>query len=125
MGTLMAAFHPAGHLISPFAGVLIHVQLEGPDDRLWDVIRGAAVSLIRGGVWGGSFRSGCVFAAGVLLSVGGAVFGPASPRLVPDLVRIKGRNAISAFATVSTGANLIGSAVRRILFQALARRFFF
>lgn len=120
MGALMAASTLPGVLISPFAGVLIDRSNKKLLMIAMDVIRGAAVVLLSAAAYSGLIQIWMVFAAGILLSAGGAVFGPGISSSIPDIVPAsKVANANSAFATVSTGANLIGSAAGGFLFQAL------
>lgn len=120
MGTLMAASTLPGVLLSPFAGVLIDRSNKRLLMIAMDIIRGAAVVLLSVAAYAGLIQIWMVFAAGILLSAGGAVFGPGISSAIPDLVPIqKVANANSAFATVSTGAHLIGNAAGGFLYAAL------
>ncbi len=120
MGTLMAASTLPGVLLSPFAGVMIDRSNKKLLMISVDVIRGAAVVLLSAAAYAGLIQIWMVFSAGILLSAGGAVFGPGISSAIPDLVPTsKIANANSAFATVSTGASLIGNAAGGFLYQAL------
>jgi MFS family permease len=120
MGALMAASTLPGVLLSPFAGVLIDRSNKKLLLIAMDIVRGAAVVLLSAAAYAGLIEIWMVFAAGILLSAGGAVFGPGVSSAIPDLVPVsRVANANSAFATVSTGANLIGNAAGGFLYQAL------
>lgn len=120
MGALMAASTLPGVLLSPFAGVLIDRSNKKLLMIAMDIVRGAAVVLLSAAAYAGSIHIWMVFAVGILLSAGGAVFGPGINSAVPDIVPLsKVANANSAFATVGTGANLIGNAAGGFLYSAL------
>lgn len=120
MGALMAASTLPGILISPFAGVLIDRSNKKLLMIAMDIIRGAAVIVLSAAAYTGLIQIWMVFAAGILLSAGGAVFSPGVSSSIPDLVPAsKVTNANSTFAIVSTGANLIGNAAGGFLFQVL------
>lgn len=120
MGVLMAASTLPGVLLSPFAGVLIDRSNKKLLMIAMDVLRGAAVVLLAAAAYAGLIQIWMVFAAGILLSASGAVFGPGISSAIPDLVPVqKIANANSAFATVGTGANLVGSAAGGFLYTAL------
>lgn len=120
MGALMAASTLPGVLVSPFAGVLIDRTDKKRLFILTDLVRGAFVVLLAAAAYRGMLEIWMVFAAGILLSVCGAVFSPGIQSAVPDLVpasRIA--NANSAFSVVTSGSNMIGSAAGGFLYQAL------
>ncbi|SHH61395.1 Predicted arabinose efflux permease, MFS family [Sporobacter termitidis DSM 10068] len=120
MGTLMATSTLPGILLSPFAGVLIDRSNKKALMIVMDAVRGVAVLLLSAAAYAGLIQIWMVFVAGILLSAGGAVFTPGVQSSVPDLVPTsRVANANSIFATVSTGANLIGNAAGGFLFQAL------
>lgn len=120
MGTLMAASTLPGVLVSPFAGVLIDHFNKKRLFILMDALRGVCIVLISAAAYQGLLAIWMVFAAGILLSVCGAVFGPGIQSTVPDLVpKSKIENASSVFAMVSAGSNLIGSVAGGFLFQTL------
>jgi DHA3 family macrolide efflux protein-like MFS transporter len=61
-----------------------------------------------------------VFVAGVVLGICGAFFGPAVGSSIPDIVpKSQLVKANSAFALVSTGANVVGSSAGGFLYQIL------
>lgn len=120
MGTLMAASTLPGVLVSPFAGVLIDRSHKKRLFILMDFLRSVCILMISAAAWNGSLRVWMVFAAGILLSVCGAVFQPGILSSVPDLVpKEKIANANSAFSVVTSGSNLIGNVAGGFLFQAL------
>ena len=120
MGALMAASMLPGILVAPFAGVLIDRSNKKMLMMLTDFVRGACVLLLSYAAYNGFIEIWMVFTAGILLSAGGAIFSPGVQSAIPDLVPdSKLTNANSAFATVSTGANLIGNAAGGFLYQAL------
>ena len=120
MGTLMAASTLPGVLVSPFAGVLIDRSHKKRLFILMDILRGACVLLLAAAAWRGRLAVWMVFAAGVILSLCGAVFQPGILSSVPDLVpREKIANANSAFSVVTSGSNLAGSVAGGFLYQAL------
>ena len=120
MGTLMAASTLPGVLVSPFAGVLIDRSHKRRLFILMDLLRGVCVVLLATAAWRGWIAIWMVFAAGILLSICGAVFNPGLLSAVPDLVsEAKIPNANAAFSIVTSGSNLIGSVAGGFLFQAL------
>ncbi|HEX3037737.1 MAG TPA: MFS transporter [Oscillospiraceae bacterium] len=120
MGTLMAASTLPGVLVSPFAGVLIDRCNKKRLFILMDILRGICIVLLATAAYSGKIAIWMVFAAGILLSICGAVFGPGIQSAVPDLVpKSKIANATSTFAVVSVGSNMIGSVAGGALFQIL------
>lgn len=120
MGALMAASTLPGVLISPFAGVWIDRTDKKRLFILMDLVRGACVVLLASAAYRGWIAVWMVFAAGILLSVCGAVFSPGILSALPDLVpRSKISNANSAFSVVTSGSNMIGSVAGGFLYQAL------
>jgi DHA3 family macrolide efflux protein-like MFS transporter len=120
MGTLMAASTLPGVLVSPFAGVLIDRSHKRRLFILMDLLRGVCVVLLATAAFRGMLQIWMAFAAGILLSVCGAVFNPGLLSAVPDLVaEDKIPNANAAFSIVTTGSNLIGSVAGGFLFQVL------
>lgn len=120
MGTLMAASTLPGVLVSPFAGVLIDRCHKKRLFILMDMLRGICIVLLAAAAYSGKIAIWMVFAAGILLSICGAVFGPGIQSTVPDLVpKSKISNATSTFAVVSVGSNMIGSVAGGALFQIL------
>ncbi len=120
MGALMAASMLPGILVAPFAGVLIDRSNKKLIMILTDAVRGVCVLLLAIAAYSGLIEIWMVFAAGILLSAGGALFSPGVQSAIPDLVPAsKITNANSVFATVTTGANLIGNAAGGFLYQTL------
>ena len=120
MGTLMAVSTLPGVLIAPFAGVLLDRSNKKALMIAMDIIRGVFIVLLAVAAYTHNIQLWMVFAAGILLSVCGAVFHPGILSSVPDIVpKSKIANANSAFSIVMTGANLIGSAAGGFLYQAL------
>ncbi|MDR3645212.1 MAG: MFS transporter, partial [Clostridia bacterium] len=118
-GALMAASTLPGVLVSPFAGVFIDRYNKKRLLILMDIVRGASILLLAAAAYKGMIAIWMVFAAGVLLSVCGAVFGPGIQSAVPDLVpKSKITNANSVFSIVSAGSNMLGSVAGGFLFQA-------
>lgn len=120
MGLLMAASTLPGVLVSPFAGVLIDRSNKKRLFILMDMIRGISIVLLSFAAYRGFIAIWMVFAAGILLSICGAVFNPGIQSIVPDLVsKSKMSNANSAFSTVSVGSNMIGNVAGGFLYQLL------
>jgi MFS family permease len=86
MGTLMAASTLPGVLVSPFAGVLIDRCNRKRIFILMDMLRAVCIILLAVAAYRGFLAIWMVFAAGIILSVCGAVFGPGIQSTVPDLV---------------------------------------
>lgn len=120
MGTLMAVSTLPGVLVAPFAGVLLDRTNKKALMIAMDLIRGVFIVLLAVAAYMHVIQLWMVFAAGILLSVCGAVFHPGILSSVPDIVpKSKIANANSAFSIVSSAANLIGSAAGGFLYQAL------
>ena len=120
MGLLMAASTLPGVLVSPFAGVLIDRCNKKRLFILMDVVRGISIVLLASAAYKGFIAIWMVFAAGILLSICGAVFSPGIQSTVPDLVpKSRIPNATSIFSTVGVGSNMIGSVAGGFLFQTL------
>lgn len=120
MGTLMAASTLPGVLVSPFAGVLIDRCNRKRIFILMDMLRAVCIILLAVAAYRGFLAIWMVFAAGILLSVCGAVFGPGIQATVPDMVpKSKITNASSIFSVVGVGANMVGGVAGGALFQAL------
>jgi MFS family permease len=120
MGALMAASTLPGILVAPFAGVWIDRTDKKRLLILTDLVRGACVVLLAAAAYAGQLEIWMVFAAGILLSAGGAVFSPGVSSSIPELVPpSKISNANSVFSVVSTGSGLIGNVAGGFLYQAL------
>lgn len=111
MGTLMAASSLPRIIIAPFAGVVVDRS-----SRKWmilamDAIRGVFVVLVALAAYAGIMQVWMVFAAGIIISVGSAFFGPAVGSALPDIVPKKDLiKANSVFAMFMTGSGMAGSA---------------
>ena len=120
MGTVMAITLLPRVIIAPFAGVWVDRS-----DRKWlivfmDLIRGMFVVLVGIAAITGVIQIWMVFVAGVALGICGAFFGPAVASSIPDIVpKSQIVKANSAFALVSTGANVAGSSAGGFLYQML------
>jgi DHA3 family macrolide efflux protein-like MFS transporter len=120
MGTLMAATILPRVIIAPFAGVIVDRS-----DRKWlivamDGIRGIFIVLVGLAAIAGVVQIWMVFAAGVILGICGAFFGPAVSSSIPDIVpKSEIVKANSAFSLVSTGASVAGSSAGGFLYQVL------
>jgi hypothetical protein len=89
MGALMAASTLPGILSLNFAGVLIDRSNKQLLMIAMDAIRGAAVVLLAVAAYTGLIEIWMVFAAGILLSACGAVFGPGISSAYPTSFRFK------------------------------------
>lgn len=126
MGALMAASTLPGVLISPFAGVLIDRSNKKRLFILMDLLRGVCIVFLSVFAYKGIIAVWMVFAAGILLSLCGAIFSPGIQSTIPDLVpKSKITNANSVFLIVSSGSNLIGNVAGGFLYQALGAPFLF
>jgi MFS transporter, DHA3 family, macrolide efflux protein len=120
MGTLMAASTLPRVIIAPFAGVLVD-RSERKALIVWmDAVRGLAVVAVAMAAYAGLLQVWMVFAAGIVISIGGAFFGPAVSSATPDIVP-KDRliKANSAFNLIYTGSGVLGSSAGGFLYQAL------
>ena len=126
MGTLMAVSALPGILISPFAGVLIDRINKKALLILMDILRGTSMVLIAVAAYNNAIAIWMVFAAGILLSICGAMFRPGVNSSIPDLVpKSKLSNANSLLSIASTGASMIGSILGGFLFQTLGESLLF
>jgi DHA3 family macrolide efflux protein-like MFS transporter len=120
MGALMAAAALPRVLASPFAGVLVD---RGDRKRLLiltDLVRGLAVALVGVAALLGSAQVWMVFAAAVVIGLGGAFFNPAVASSLPDIVgRDKLVQANSVFHMIYTLSGLAGNSAGGILFKIL------
>lgn len=120
MGALLAAASLPRVLASPFAGVLI----DRSDRRrlliLTDTIRGIAVALVGVAALLGYARTWMLFAAAIVIGLGGAYFNPAVASALPDIVRRdKLVQANSVFHMIYTLSGLAGNSVGGFLFKIL------
>ncbi len=118
MGTLMAVSVLPRILVSPIAGVVVDRT-----ERRWlmilvDVLRGAAVVLVAVAAFTGVLQVWMVFAAGVILGLGGAFFTPAVSAVIPDITaKEKVVQANSVFSMLQSGGNIVGNSAGGVLFQ--------
>lgn len=120
MGTLMAVSSLPRVMIAPFAGVLVDRL-----DRKWmlvamDAIRGLFVVLVGVAACAGRVEVWMVMVAGLVISAASAFFNPAVSSTIPDIVPSGSIvQANSAFALLSTGSGVVGSAAGGFLYQLL------
>lgn len=120
MGMLMAASTLPGVLLSPFAGVLVDRSDRKPLIICMDFIRGVGIILVATVAYSHLIAVWMVFAAGILLSLCGAVFRPGINSVIPDLVaNSKLQSANSLMSIASTGSNMIGNVAGGFLFQLI------
>jgi DHA3 family macrolide efflux protein-like MFS transporter len=120
MGALMAAASLPRVLASPFAGVLVD---RGDRKRLLiftDTVRGLAVALVGVAALLEFVQVWMVFAAAIVIGLGGAFFNPAVASSLPDIVRRdKLVQANSVFHMIYTLSGLAGNSAGGILFKVL------
>lgn len=120
MGALMAASTLPGILVSPFAGVWVDTGNKKGMLIAADFIRGVSIVLVALAAYSGIIEIWMVFAAGVILSVCGAVFRPGINSSIPDLVPpAKIPAAVSVFSMVGTGSGMVGNLGGGYLFAVL------
>ncbi|MDP4120443.1 MAG: MFS transporter [Bacillota bacterium] len=118
MGTLMAVSALPGILISPFAGVWIDRMNKKALLITMDIIRGAGIVLLATAAFMNVIKVWMVFAAGILLSICGAVFRPCVNSSIPEMIpKSKLSNANSMLSAASTGSNMLGNVMGGYLFQ--------
>lgn len=120
MGTLMATTVFARVALSPFAGVLVDRS-----DRKWvivaaDAARGVVIVAVAAAAFAGVLDVWMVFAAGVILGLGGAFFGPAVISALPDIVpKAKLVKANSLFHLIYAASGIPGYSVGGFLYAFL------
>ncbi|MCU0277007.1 MAG: MFS transporter, partial [Acidobacteria bacterium] len=120
MGALMAAAALPRVLVSPFAGVLVDRSDRKRLLILTDLVRGLAVAMVGLAAMLGFERIWMVFAAAIVIGMGGAFFNPAVASSLPDIVgRDKLVQANSVFHMIYTLSGLAGNSVGGILFKIL------
>lgn len=120
MGTLMAVSTLPGVIIAPFAGVIIDNMNKKRLFILLDILRGICIVLIAIAAYHNRLSIWMVFAAGILLSICGAIFNPGVQSAIPDIVpKSKISNALSVFSILSSGSNMAGNIAGGFIFQAL------
>jgi MFS transporter, DHA3 family, macrolide efflux protein len=120
MGTLMAASTLPRILVSPFCGVLVDRGNRKALLLVTDGVRGIAVVLVGLAAYAGLLQVWMVFAAGIIIGLGGSLFSPAVGSALPDLVpRDRLVQANSAFQLIGTGSGVLGNAAGGFLYQTL------
>jgi MFS transporter, DHA3 family, macrolide efflux protein len=120
MGALLAATSLPRVLASPFAGVLVDRTDRKRLLIAMDLVRGMAVVLVALAGLAGVLRIWMVFAAGVLIGLGGAFFSPAVTSVLPEIVpREKLVQANASYSLISTGSSFLGNSAGGFLFQLL------
>jgi MFS transporter, DHA3 family, macrolide efflux protein len=120
MGGLMAASTLPRIVVGPFAGVLVDRM-----NRKWlllltDIVRGVVVVAVGLAAFAGVLRVWMVFAAGIVIGLGGACFSPGLSAVVPDIVEPSRLvQANSAMSLIGTGAGVLGSSAGGFLYAAL------
>jgi DHA3 family macrolide efflux protein-like MFS transporter len=120
MGALLAATSLPRVLASPFAGVLVDRTDRKRLLIAMDLVRGTAVVLVALAGSAGVLRIWMVFAAGVLIGLGGAFFSPAVTSVLPEIVpRDRLVQANASYSLISTGSSVLGNSAGGFLFQLL------
>ena len=120
MGALLAAASLPRVLASPFAGVLVDRSDRKRLLILTDTVRGLAVGLVGVAALLGFVRTWMLFAAAIVIGLGGAFFNPAVASSLPDIVRRdKLVQANSVFHMIYTLSGLVGNSAGGILFKVL------
>jgi DHA3 family macrolide efflux protein-like MFS transporter len=120
MGTLMATTALTRVVVSPFAGVLVDRS-----DRKWvlvaaDAARGVVIVAVAAAAFAAVLEVWMVFAAGVVLGLCGAFFGPAVGSALPDIVpKAKLVKANSLFHLIYTASGIPGFSVGGFLYALL------
>ena len=118
MGTLMAVSALPGILISPFAGVWVSRANKKALLIMMDILRGVGMILVAIAAFTHVIAVWMVFAAGILLSVCGAVFRPGVNSSIPAIVpSSRLSNAVSIQAAASTGSNMLGNVAGGFFYQ--------
>lgn len=118
MGSLMAVSALPGILISPFAGVWVDRMNKKVLLISMDLLRGIGMVLIAAAAFAHVLAVWMVFAAGVLLSVCGAVFRPGVNAAIPTMVPASRlSNAVSIQAAALTGSNMLGNVTGGFFYQ--------
>ncbi len=120
MGTLMATTALTRVVVSPFAGVLVDRSA-----RKWvlvaaDAARGVIIVAVAAAAFAAVLDVWMVFAAGVVLGLCGAFFGPAVGSSLPDIVpKAKLVKANSLFHLIYTASGIPGFSVGGFLYALL------
>ena len=120
MGTLMAVSALPGILISPFAGVLIERLNKKQLLLSMDMLRGVSMLLLTAAYLNQTLAVWMVFANGMLLSVGGAVFRPGVNTVIPEMVpKSRLTNANSLLSIAATASNMLGNIAGGVIYQLI------
>lgn len=120
MGTLMAVSALPGILISPFAGVLIERLNKKQLLLSMDMLRGVSMLLLTAAFLNQTLAVWMVFANGMLLSVGGAVFRPGVNTVIPEMVpKSRLTNANSLLSIAATASNMLGNIAGGVIYQLI------
>ena len=120
MGALMATTALTRVVVSPFAGVIVDRT-----DRKWmlvatDALRGVVIVGVAAAAFAGVLDVWMVFAAGVVLGLCGAFFGPAITSALPDVVpKAKFVKANSLFHLIYAASGIPGFSVGGFLYALL------
>jgi MFS family permease len=126
MGTLMAASAIPRVLVSPFAGVWVDRSDRKRLLVAMDVMRGVVVTLVGVAAAIGAIQLWMVFAAGVVIGLGGAFFSPSVGSVIPDIVeRDNVIRANSFFSMIQTGSSILGNSAGGFLYAAIGAPFMF
>ena len=118
MGSLLAVTSLSRVLASPFAGVVVDRASRKALLVGMDLARGAAVLLVAAAALSGTLRVWMVFAAGIVIGLGGAVFSPAVNSVLPDIVpRDRLVQANASYSLISTSSGVVGNSAGGFLFQ--------
>ena len=125
MGSLMAASMIPRVLLTPLAGVWVD---RGNRKALMvgmDALRGAVVVLVAataltGRLQDGKSRVWMVFAAGIVIGLGAAVFNPTIMAIIPDIVpRERLVQGNSFFSMIRAGSGIVGNSLGGLLYALL------
>jgi DHA3 family macrolide efflux protein-like MFS transporter len=120
MGALMAASTIPRVLLTPLAGVWVD---RGNRKALlvgMDALRGVVVVLVAAAALSGHIQVWMVFAAGVVIGLGAAVFNPTIMAIIPDIVhreRIVQGN--SFFSMIRAASGILGNSLGGVLYALL------
>ncbi|GFP77780.1 MFS transporter [Clostridium fungisolvens] len=120
MGTIMAITMIPRIAISPFAGVWVDRANRKLIIILADLIRGVAIVSVGFAIYKGVGSVWMVMAAGIVLGLCSAFFGPSISSVLPDLVpKERLLQANSSYQMSNTGANLMGTMAGGAIFSIL------
>jgi DHA3 family macrolide efflux protein-like MFS transporter len=120
MGSLMAASMIPRVLLTPLAGVWVD---RGNRKALMvgmDALRGVVVVLVAAAALTGRLQVWMVFAAGIVIGLGAAVFNPTILAIIPDIVpRERLVQGNSFFSMIRAGSGIIGNSLGGVLYALL------